>query len=160
MLDGIDGGIARALNAQSRMGAEIDSLADAVNFGVAPALVIYVSMLDKAHVGPVWSQVGWIFVLLYAVCVVLRLARFNALLDDDTRPAYTREFFTGMPAPCGAVGSIGPLVAMQAVRPRLVDLAVVRLRLARGQRGAAGQSGADAGAEGDLGAGRTPRRSC
>jgi CDP-diacylglycerol--serine O-phosphatidyltransferase len=114
VLDGIDGGIARALNAQSRMGAEIDSLADAVNFGVAPALVIYVSMLDKAHVGPGWSQVGWIFVLLYAVCVVLRLARFNALLDDDTRPAYTREFFTGMPAPCGAIGSIGPLIAMQA----------------------------------------------
>ncbi|MCP9271973.1 CDP-alcohol phosphatidyltransferase family protein [Mycolicibacterium arenosum] len=105
VLDGIDGGIARALNAQSRMGAEIDSLADAVNFGVAPALVIYVSMLEG-------SQVGWIFVLLYTVCVVLRLARFNALLDDDTQPAYTRQFFTGMPAPCGAVGSIGPLVAM------------------------------------------------
>jgi CDP-diacylglycerol--serine O-phosphatidyltransferase len=105
VLDGIDGGIARALNAQSRMGAEIDSLADAVNFGVAPALVIYLTMLQG-------SQVGWIFVLLYAVCVVLRLARFNALLDDDTRPAYTREFFTGMPAPCGAIGAIGPLVAM------------------------------------------------
>lgn len=105
VLDGIDGGIARALNAQSRMGAEIDSLADAVNFGVAPALVIYVTMLEP-------SQAGWIFVLLYAVCVVLRLARFNALLDDDTQPAYTRQFFTGMPAPCGAVGSIGPLVAM------------------------------------------------
>jgi CDP-diacylglycerol---serine O-phosphatidyltransferase len=116
ILDGIDGGIARALNAQSRMGAEIDSLADALNFGVAPALVIYVSMLDNehAHQSQAWSQIGWIFVLLYAVCVVLRLARFNALLDDDTRPAYTREFFTGMPAPCGAVGSIGPLVAMMA----------------------------------------------
>ena len=105
ILDGIDGGIARALDAQSRMGAEIDSLADAVNFGVAPALVIYVTLLPA-------SPVGWIFVLLYAVCVVLRLARFNALLDDDTRPAYTREFFTGMPAPCGAVGSVAPLVAM------------------------------------------------
>ena len=105
ILDGIDGGIARALDAQSRMGAEIDSLADAVNFGVAPALVIYVTLLPN-------SPVGWIFVLLYAVCVVLRLARFNALLDDDTRPAYTREFFTGMPAPCGAVGSVAPLVAM------------------------------------------------
>ena len=105
ILDGIDGGIARALNAQSRMGAEIDSLADAVNFGVAPALVIYVTMLEG-------SQIGWISCLLYAVCVVLRLARFNALLDDDTRPAYTREFFTGMPAPCGAVGAIGPMVAM------------------------------------------------
>jgi CDP-diacylglycerol--serine O-phosphatidyltransferase len=104
VLDGIDGGIARALDAQSRMGAEIDSLADAVNFGVAPALVVYVTLLPT-------SAVGWIVVLLYAVCVVLRLARFNALLDDDTRPAYTREFFVGMPAPCGAVGAIGPLAA-------------------------------------------------
>jgi CDP-diacylglycerol--serine O-phosphatidyltransferase len=104
VLDGIDGGIARALDAQSRMGAEIDSLADAVNFGVAPALVVYVTLFPH-------SPVGWIVVLLYAVCVVLRLARFNALLDDDSRPAYTREFFTGMPAPCGAIGAIGPLAA-------------------------------------------------
>jgi CDP-diacylglycerol---serine O-phosphatidyltransferase len=104
VLDGIDGGIARALDAQSRMGAEIDSLADAVNFGVAPALVVYVTLLPT-------SPVGWIVVLLYAVCIVLRLARFNALLDDDTRPAYTREFFVGVPAPCGAVGAIGPLAA-------------------------------------------------
>ena len=105
VLDGIDGGIARALDAQSRMGAEIDSLADAVNFGVAPALVVYVTLLPT-------SPVGWIFVLLYAVCIVLRLARFNALLDDDTRPAYTRQYFTGMPAPCGAVGALAPMAAM------------------------------------------------
>ncbi|ANE82376.1 CDP-diacylglycerol--serine O-phosphatidyltransferase [Mycobacterium adipatum] len=105
VLDGIDGGIARALDAQSRMGAEIDSLADAVNFGVAPALVVYVTLLPT-------SPVGWIFALLYAVCIVLRLARFNALLDDTTKPAYTRQYFTGMPAPCGAVGVIGPLAAM------------------------------------------------
>ncbi len=105
VLDGIDGGIARALHAQSPMGAEIDSLADAVNFGVAPALVVYVTLLRD-------SPIGWIFVLLYAVCIVLRLARFNTLLDDDTRPAYTRQYFVGMPAPCGAVGSIGPLAAM------------------------------------------------
>ncbi|AQA02052.1 CDP-diacylglycerol--serine O-phosphatidyltransferase [Mycobacterium sp. MS1601] len=105
VLDGIDGGIARALDAQSRMGAEIDSLADAVNFGVAPALVVYVTLLPT-------SPIGWIFALLYCVCIVLRLARFNALLDDDTKPAYTRQYFTGMPAPCGAVGVIGPLAAM------------------------------------------------
>ena len=92
VLDGIDGGIARALDAQSRMGAEIDSLADAVNFGVAPALVVYVTLLPT-------SPVGWIFALLYCVCIVLRLARFNALLDDNTKPAYTRQYFTGMPAP-------------------------------------------------------------
>lgn len=105
ILDGIDGGIARALDAQSRMGAEIDSLADAVNFGVAPALVVYMTLLPT-------YPVGWIFALLYAVCIVLRLARFNALLDDDTKPAYMRQYFTGMPAPCGAVGVIGPLAAM------------------------------------------------
>lgn len=105
ILDGIDGGIARALHAQSPMGAEIDSLADAVNFGVAPALVIYITLLPT-------SPIGWIFILLYAICIVLRLARFNTLLDDDTRPAYTRQYFVGMPAPCGAVGVIGPLAAM------------------------------------------------
>ena len=105
VLDGIDGGIARALHAQSPMGAEIDSLADAVNFGVAPALIVYITLLPT-------SPIGWMFVLLYAVCIVLRLARFNTLLDDDTGPAYTRQYFVGMPAPCGAVGAIGPLAAM------------------------------------------------
>jgi len=100
ILDGLDGRVARMLDAQTRMGAEIDSLADAVNFGVAPALVLYVSMLSK------WP-VGWVVVLLYAVCVVLRLARYNALADDGTQPAYAHEFFVGMPAPAGAVSMIG-----------------------------------------------------
>jgi CDP-diacylglycerol---serine O-phosphatidyltransferase len=100
ILDGLDGRVARILDAQSRMGAEIDSLADAVNFGVAPALVLYVSSLSK------WP-IGWVVVLLYAVCVVLRLARFNALQDDGTQPAYAHEYFVGMPAPAGAVSIIG-----------------------------------------------------
>ena len=100
ILDGLDGRVARMLDAQTRIGAEIDSLADAVNFGVAPALVLYVSMLSK------WA-VGWVVVLLYAVCVVLRLARYNALQDDRTQPAYAHEFFVGMPAPAGAVSMIG-----------------------------------------------------
>jgi CDP-diacylglycerol--serine O-phosphatidyltransferase len=100
ILDGLDGRVARILDAQSRMGAEIDSLADAVNFGVTPAIVVYVTLLET-------SPAGWIAVLLYAVCVVLRLARFNALQDDGTRPAYTGEFFVGMPAPAGAISMIG-----------------------------------------------------
>ncbi|MEY8018242.1 CDP-diacylglycerol--serine O-phosphatidyltransferase [Mycobacterium servetii] len=100
ILDGLDGRVARILDAQSRMGAEIDSLADAVNFGVTPAIVLYVTMLST-------SPAGWVVVLLYAVCVVLRLARFNALLDDGSQPAYAREFFVGMPAPAGAVSIIG-----------------------------------------------------
>lgn len=100
ILDGLDGRVARILDAQSRMGAEIDSLADAVNFGVAPALVLYVTMLEG-------SPAGWVVVLLYAVCVVLRLARFNSLLDDGSQPAYAHEFFVGMPAPAGAISIIG-----------------------------------------------------
>ena len=76
-----------------------------MNFGVAPALVVYVTLLSD-------SPVGWIFVLLYAVCIVLRLARFNALLDDNTRPAYTRQYFVGMPAPCGRWARSALLAAM------------------------------------------------
>ncbi|HYB34454.1 MAG TPA: CDP-diacylglycerol--serine O-phosphatidyltransferase [Mycobacterium sp.] len=104
ILDGLDGRVARILDAESRMGEEIDSLADAVNFGVAPAVVVYVSMLSA-------SRAGWVVVLLYAVCIVLRLARFNALLDDASLPAYEREFFVGMPAPAGAIAVLGPLAA-------------------------------------------------
>src|SRR5271156_5471024 len=100
ILDGLDGRVARMLDAQSAMGAEIDSLADAVNFGVTPAIVVYVTLLST-------SPAGWVVVLLYAVCVVLRLARFNALQDDGTQPAYTHEYFVGMPAPAGAISMIG-----------------------------------------------------
>jgi len=100
ILDALDGRVARILGAQSRLGAEIDSLADAVNFGVTPALVVYVTLLSK------WP-IGWAVVLLYAVCVVLRLARYNAQQDDGGQPSYEKEFFTGMPAPAGAVSMIG-----------------------------------------------------
>lgn len=103
ILDALDGRVARQLNATSRMGEEIDSLADAVNFGVAPAFIVYATLLSH-------NRVGWIVVLLYTVCIVLRLARYNALLDADL-PAYTKDYFVGMPAPAGAIGAIGPLAA-------------------------------------------------
>jgi len=103
ILDALDGRVARLLKATSRMGEEIDSLADAVNFGVAPTFIVYSLLLHQ-------SRIGWIVVLMYAVCIVLRLARFNALLDADL-PAYTKEYFVGMPAPAGAIGAIGPLAA-------------------------------------------------
>lgn len=102
ILDALDGRVARILDAQSRMGAEIDSLADAVNFGVTPALVVYVTLLYE------WP-VGWAVVLLYAVCVVLRLARYNAQQDDGTLPPFAKEYFVGMPAPAGAVSMIGTI---------------------------------------------------
>jgi CDP-diacylglycerol---serine O-phosphatidyltransferase len=103
ILDALDGRIARLLKATSKMGEEIDSLADAVNFGVAPAFIIYGTLLSH-------SRIGWIVVLLYAVCIVLRLARYNTMLAED-KPAYTNQFFVGMPAPAGAIGAIGPLAA-------------------------------------------------
>lgn len=103
ILDALDGRMARVLNATSRMGEEIDSLADAVNFGVAPAFIVYASLLSH-------NRVGWIVVLLYTVCIVLRLARYNALLSTDL-PAYAKDYFVGMPAPAGAIGAIGPLAA-------------------------------------------------
>ncbi len=103
ILDALDGRIARLLKATSKMGEEIDSLADAVNFGVAPAFIVYGTLLSH-------SRIGWIVVLLYAVCIVLRLARYNTMLAED-QPPYTKEFFVGMPAPAGAIGAIGPLAA-------------------------------------------------
>lgn len=104
VLDALDGRVARVLNATSRMGEEIDSLADAINFGVVPAFIVYAILLQNL------PRVGWLVVLLYAVCVVLRLARFNTLLDVD-QPAYANNYFVGMPAPAGAVGAIGPIAA-------------------------------------------------
>ena len=102
VLDALDGRVARVSGATSKMGAEIDSLADAVNFGVVPAFIVYSLLLDDL------PRVGWLVVLLYAVCIVLRLARFNSVLDVE-QPAYTKNYFTGMPAPAGAVGAIGPI---------------------------------------------------
>lgn len=104
VLDSLDGRIARLLDATSKIGAELDSLADAISFGVAPALVLYVTLLDG-------SPFGWIIALVYAVSIVLRLARFNTLLDDDTRPSYEGEFFVGVPAPAGALVALAPIAA-------------------------------------------------
>lgn len=95
-LDGIDGRVARALKASSKFGAEMDSLADIVNFGVAPALVLYAYLLEQA------GSPGWIAALLFAIACGLRLARFNVLLGDEERPAWQADYFVGVPAPAGA----------------------------------------------------------
>lgn len=95
VLDGIDGRIARLLNAQSRFGAELDSLADSLSFGTAPALVIYLWCLHDA-------RLGWFAALALAVACALRLARFNAQIDVDIQPHKSAGFLTGIPAPVGA----------------------------------------------------------
>jgi len=96
LLDAVDGRLARFLKGTSRFGAELDSLADFVNFGVAPAILMYYWSLNQLRTA------GWIMALILAVCCALRLARFNVALDDSDKPAWAAGFFAGAPAPAGA----------------------------------------------------------
>lgn len=102
LCDALDGGLARLLDASSRIGAELDSLADLVSFGVGPALVIYIWALQD-------TRAGWVVALVFTVCMALRLARFNTLVDDDSSPPFAREFFVGVPAPAAAMTAGIPL---------------------------------------------------
>lgn len=106
IVDGMDGRLARMLNATSTFGAQLDSLADFVSFGVAPVVVLYLWQLQ--HV----KGLGWIVVLFFAVCMALRLARFNSRIFEATpkQKELANIFFTGVPAPAGAMLSLVPLV--------------------------------------------------
>ena len=103
LLDGVDGRLARALKAQSKFGAELDSLADFVNFGVAPAVLVFVWGLGGLPRG-----FGWIVALVFALAMGLRLARFNSMIDVE-KPKWQANYFTGMPAPAGAIVVLLPL---------------------------------------------------
>jgi len=105
-LDGIDGRIARLLKASSRFGAELDSLADFVNFGVAPAFLIFNWGLGDL------KSAGWICVMIFALASALRLARFNAALDDE-RPKWQSNYFMGMPTPAAAIAVLLPVYLFQ-----------------------------------------------
>jgi CDP-diacylglycerol--serine O-phosphatidyltransferase len=102
-LDGIDGRIARMIKGQSKFGAELDSLADFVNFGVAPGLMLYFWQLHEL------GNAGWIAAMVFAISGGLRLARFNATMDDPNKPAFAANFFTGVPAPAGAITVLLPI---------------------------------------------------
>ncbi len=104
MLDGVDGRVARMLRSTTKFGAELDSLADAISFGVAPALVMYQWVMNDA------GSVGWALCLLHVVCCVLRLARFNTMVGQPDLPAWAHNYFTGVPAPGGAGITIMPLI--------------------------------------------------
>ncbi|MBO0734302.1 MAG: phosphatidylcholine/phosphatidylserine synthase [Methylocapsa sp.] len=103
ILDGLDGRLARVLRGTSRFGAELDSLADFVDFGVAPALILYLWGLHEI------KSFGWFAALVFATAAALRLARFNVMLDDPNRPLWQSHFFTGMPAPAGAITGLLPI---------------------------------------------------
>jgi CDP-diacylglycerol--serine O-phosphatidyltransferase len=126
MLDGIDGRIARLLKAESRFGAELDSLADAISFGVAPALILFLWSLQNV------ARLGWFAALAFAICCVLRLARFNARIDMVDQPHKSAGFLTGVPAPVGAGLAFLPMYLWIATdrneifrEPRLVGIWLV-----------------------------------
>jgi CDP-diacylglycerol--serine O-phosphatidyltransferase len=103
VFDALDGGLARLLDASSKIGAELDSLSDLVAFGVSPALLLYIWRLDG-------NRLGWVVALVFAVCMALRLARFNTLIDAENRWPFAKEFFVGVPAPAAALIAGLPLV--------------------------------------------------
>ena len=123
-LDGIDGRIARMIKGQSRFGAELDSLADFVNFGCAPGLILYLWGLHDL------GNVGWIAAMVFAICGALRLARFNAKIDETEQPHKSAGFLTGVPAPAGAGLAMLPMQS--------VELAMAEMRFAREKLGMRG----------------------
>lgn len=103
ILDAMDGRVARLLKAQSRFGAELDSLSDSASFGIAPALVLYLWSLGDV------PRFGWLAALAYAICCALRLARFNAQIDVEDQPHKSAGYLTGVPAPMGAGFAFMPI---------------------------------------------------
>ena len=96
LLDGLDGRVARLLKGATKFGAELDSLTDFVNFGVAPVLLLYLWSLYGL------GDMGWVIVLAFVVCCALRLARFNTALEDPDQPEWAMNFFVGVPSPAAA----------------------------------------------------------
>lgn len=125
-LDGVDGRLARLLKGTSRFGAELDSLSDFVNFGVAPAVILYIWCLSAI------KSLGWLAVLIYAMAAALRLARFNIMLEQENRPSWLSDFFQGVPSPAGALLALLPMyMSFQGLpiqsAPTLVALYVIAI---------------------------------
>ena len=103
VLDAMDGRIARLMRATSEFGAQLDSLSDVINFGVAPALIVYLWSTHQIR------GMGWALALVFAICCALRLARFNTSLADENPPPWAGTFFVGVPAPAGAGLALLPM---------------------------------------------------
>ena len=105
IFDGLDGSVARLLKGTSRFGAELDSLSDVISFGVAPALIMYMWVLNDVR------GLGWLMSLIFVICMALRLARFNTVMKDDELGADVKAgYFTGIPAPASAALAVLPMV--------------------------------------------------
>lgn len=118
-LDGIDGRVARFLKSTSRFGAQMDSLADFVNFGVAPIMLIYFNVLTELR------PFGWVAALIYTMCACLRLARFNVQMDAPDKPDFHTDFFMGVPAPAAAMVVLLPIYLILLGVERSTGLSVV-----------------------------------
>jgi CDP-diacylglycerol--serine O-phosphatidyltransferase len=131
LLDAVDGRVARMIRGTTRFGAELDSLADFVNFGVAPGLILYRWELDAL------GNLGWIAAMVFAICAALRLARFNVQIEDPNRPAWGGNFFTGVPAPAGAITVLLPIylgflqVSVPVVVTLIYTVAIAGLMVSR-----------------------------
>src|SRR5919109_2886046 len=121
LLDGVDGRVARMLKGTSRFGAELDSLADFVNFGVAPALMLYFWGLHEL------KSAGWIAGMVFAISTGLRLARFNVMIDDPAKPPWAANFFVGVPAPAGAITVLLPIYVYFLGMPRFAFVPPITL---------------------------------
>ena len=118
ILDGLDGRVARLIKGTSNFGKELDSLTDFVSFGIAPGFVIYFWELNKL------GKIGWLIVLFYAVCCVLRLARFNLTKFED-KEEWKNNFFQGIPSPAGGCLILLPLIFELSNFSNLVSLKVI-----------------------------------
>lgn len=103
-IDALDGGAARLLRATSTFGAQLDSLSDFVCFGVVPALLLYIWGLHEI------KTIGWAACLFYAICCMLRLARFNTALVEKKPLKWQKSFFTGVPSPAGGLLVLLPVI--------------------------------------------------
>ena len=107
IFDALDGRIARILNASSIFGAELDSLCDFVNFGIAPGMILYLWALSTFE----YKITAWSSILFFAMCIAIRLARFNATSHDTSNAELKRRFFTGVPAPAAGMLALMPIIA-------------------------------------------------
>jgi len=115
VLDGLDGRSARLLKATSKLGGQLDSLADFLSFGVAPAMIVYLWCLNEVR------AIGWAIAMLFAACCALRLARFNVESEDEAAPRWRAKFFTGIPAPAAAGLALLPLSSSFVIGSGLAD---------------------------------------
>ena len=114
MLDAVDGRLARLLRAESPLGAQLDSLTDFINFGVAPVFLVYLWALQAT------GRFGWAVILFFTICCALRLARFNVAMEEPDRPAWKMRFFTGVPSPA-AGGLVMLPMFLQAADLRMAE---------------------------------------